>query len=85
MKTWEYKIIDHNAFKKPGLMKDFSPEDVEGFLNELGKDGWEFISFDCKFKIKEIETFYGLAKRQASVKAHAQAPAPAQAPEQPEP
>ena len=69
MKNWEYKIIDSNAYKKPGLMKDFSPKDVEGFLNKLGQQGWEVIEFQCKFKIKQIDTFYGLARREVESQA----------------
>ena len=54
MKKWEYKIINSHSFKKPGIMKEFSPAVVESHLNKLGQDGWEIIYFDCKFKVKEI-------------------------------
>ncbi|MBN1782476.1 hypothetical protein JW948_15175 [bacterium] len=63
--AWQYKLIDSNAFKKPGLMKDFAPADVEAYLNKLGQQGWEIVSFDCRFKLKAVEFFYGLAKREA--------------------
>jgi len=66
MKTWEYKLIDSNTVKKPGLMSDFPPEDVENLLNKLGGEGWEVIYFQCKFKAKQIENFYGIAKRESS-------------------
>lgn len=65
MKTWEYKLIDSNVIKKPGLLKDFDPEDVEAHLNQLGQQGWEIIFFNCSFKVKKVETFYGVAKREA--------------------
>ncbi|MFC1569491.1 DUF4177 domain-containing protein [bacterium] len=76
MRTWEYKIIDSNAYKKPGLMRNFTPADVDGFLNKYGQEGWELIHFQCKFKTKEIESFYGLAKRE--VVKQAQNPSPEQ-------
>ncbi len=65
MKKWEYKLVNSNFFKKPGLLKDFAITDVEAYLNKLGQQGWEIVYFDCKFKIKEIETFTAVAKREA--------------------
>jgi len=66
MKQWEYRIIDSNTIKKPGLMKDFAVTDVQAYLNKIGETGWEIIDFQCKFKLKEIEWFHGLAKREQS-------------------
>jgi hypothetical protein len=66
MKKWEYKIIHSHTFKKAGILKDFAVADVESQLNKLGQQGWEIIYFDCKFKVKEIETFTGVAKREAA-------------------
>lgn len=65
MKTWEYKLIDSNVLKKPGLLKDFDPADVETHLNQLGQQGWEIVFFNCIFKAKKVETFYGVAKRES--------------------
>jgi hypothetical protein len=65
MKKWEYKIINSHTFKKAGILKDFAVADVESQLNQLGQQGWEIVYFDCKFKVKEIETFTGVVKREA--------------------
>jgi hypothetical protein len=66
MKTWQYKFIDSNSLRKPGLMKDFSPSEVEAYLNTLGQEGWEIIHFHCKFRVKDVDTFYGVARREGT-------------------
>jgi hypothetical protein len=66
MKTWQYKFIDSNTMRKPGLMKDFSPSEVEAYLNQLGQEGWEIIHFQCKFRVKDVDSFYGVARREGT-------------------
>jgi hypothetical protein len=66
MKKWEYKIINSHSFKKVGILKDFAVADVESQLNQLGQQGWQIVHFDCKFKVKEIETFTAVVKREAA-------------------
>lgn len=63
---WEYKISE---VKREGLNKGWTrePEKVEQFLNELGKDGWEIVTFDRNYASTfEVGTSYALAKRQLS-------------------
>jgi hypothetical protein len=75
MKKWEYKIINSHTFKKSGILKNFAVADVESQLNRLGQQGWEIVYFDCTFKVKEIEAFTGVVKREA-VSAPASPPEP---------
>ena len=66
MKKWEYKIINSHTVKKTGILSDYAVADVESLLNKLGQQGWEIVHFDCKFKVKKIETFTAVIKREAA-------------------
>ena len=66
MKKWEYKIFNSHTFKKAGILNDYAIADVESLLNKLGQQGWEIVHFECKFKVKVIETFTAVVKREAA-------------------
>lgn len=63
---WEYKIIDSSNAEKAGFLKGRTVENVERYLNELGKQGWEIIDLD--FQMDPTMPggpthFHGVAKR----------------------
>lgn len=64
MPQWEYKIIasaDVQADRGVLGMKDVRNE-LEAYLNELGRDGWEIV--DADFFPNNAQYFTGLAKRE---------------------
>lgn len=40
---FEYSVIDYGGFEDPKGNATFTTEAVQGFLNDLGKDGWELV------------------------------------------
>lgn len=58
---WEYKFIDSAEVAMSGTFKTKkSTEDIEAYLNSLGRDGWEIVALDFS-DMKSV--FYGVAKR----------------------
>ncbi|GAB5379269.1 MAG: hypothetical protein Alis3KO_12560 [Aliiglaciecola sp.] len=43
--SWEYKIIDIAAKQKGLFNSSWKTQEVENYLNELGRNGWELVSF----------------------------------------
>ncbi len=66
MKEWEYKIVDSKDVGGGGVFKGKERTDVEAYLNELGKDGWDITNLD----FREIELFRfefsGIARREVT-------------------
>lgn len=63
---WEYKIVDSDNAEKGGFLKARSIEQVEKYLNELGRQGWEIIDIDFQMDATMPggpTHFHGLAKR----------------------
>jgi len=63
---WEYKIINSSDAKKSGFLTGLTVEDVEKYLNSIGKQGWEIIDLD--FQMDPTMPggpthFHGVAKR----------------------
>ncbi len=65
MKTWEYKIVDSKDVPGGGVFKGKARSDVEAYLNELGRGGWEIINLDFRELEKRLE-FSGIAKREST-------------------
>ena len=68
MKKWEYRIIDtyevpgYPAFLS-GIFKVKSRQAIEAYLNALGEQGWEIVSFDA-LEWRSCMAFRGVAKRE---------------------
>lgn len=43
---WEYKFIDSDNVAKGGTFKAKTTEDIEAYLNALGREGWEIVALD---------------------------------------
>ena len=59
---FEYKIVDTRDVASKGVFKGRSREDIESYLNQLGKQGWELVNAD----FRELEggyEFAGIMKR----------------------
>ena len=63
MKKWEYRILDSKDVAKRGLLKGRARADVEGYLNELGNEGWEIINLDFR-ELGTRAEFFGVAKKE---------------------
>ena len=62
-KKWEYKIIDSQDVDSGGVFKGRQRADVEAYLCELGRAGWEI--FDLTFRQLEGRfEFSGVAKKE---------------------
>ena len=46
MKKWEYRIVDSKDVRGGGVFKGKERTDVEAYLNEFGRDGWEIINLE---------------------------------------
>lgn len=63
MTKWEYKFLTSADLEKRGfLIKSLEPEQIEGYLNSLGEEGWETVSVDFVDTTAFID-FHGIAKR----------------------
>jgi hypothetical protein len=66
MKKWEYMIIDSNELGSGLGLRDLiggpGKEKVEGYLNQIGSDGWEIVNIDFVDELRNH--FMGLAKRE---------------------
>lgn len=64
MKRFEYKIVDTQDVKSEGLFKGRNRKDVEAYLNEMGKQGWELVNADFRELEGGLE-FAGVMKRES--------------------
>lgn len=62
MLEWEYKIIDSHEVPRQGVLKGNSKKVLEDYLNDLGRQGWEFIKID--FRDGLGISFVAIAKRE---------------------
>ena len=63
---WEYKIVNSANAEKGGFLKGRTIEQVERYLNELGRQGWEIIDLDFQMDATVPggpTHFHGVAKR----------------------
>ncbi len=65
MRKWEYMIIDSKDVGRGGVFKGRARSDVEAYLNDLGKDGWEIINVDFRELEGRLE-FSGVARREVT-------------------
>ncbi len=63
MKKWEYRIVDSRDVPKNGRFEGKNREDVQVYLNRLGREGWEIINIDFRDFDERFE-FSGVAKRE---------------------
>ena len=64
MIRWEYKLIDSRDVEAKGILSvNASREDLEGYLNSLGSQGWEVIDLDFMVGASGPRHFKGIAKR----------------------
>jgi hypothetical protein len=64
---WEYKLINAQDAEGGGLLKGKSRADVEAYLNELGKEGWEVIDLDFPSPgSSDVTLFAGIARRRVA-------------------
>jgi len=62
VKKWEYKIID--SMRIPGgIFRGKKFDEVDKYLNEIGKEGWEIINLDFNDVTGQMD-FVGVAKRE---------------------
>ncbi len=62
MKKWEYKIID--SMRIPGgIFRGKKFDEIEKYLNEIGKEGWEIINLDFNDVTGQMD-FVGVARRE---------------------
>ena len=63
MKKWEYKIVDSKDVPGGNIFKGKDRTDVEVYLNNIEKQGWEIINLDFRELDNRFE-FSGVAKRE---------------------
>ncbi|MBU4444185.1 MAG: DUF4177 domain-containing protein [Candidatus Marinimicrobia bacterium] len=62
MKKWEYRIID--SMRIPGgIFRGKKFDEVDKYLNEIGKEGWEIINLDFNDVTGQMD-FVGVARRE---------------------
>jgi len=66
MKKWEYMIVDSKDVPGGGIFKGKDRSEVDGYLNNLGEQGWEIINLDFRELENRFE-FTGAAKREKNV------------------
>lgn len=64
MKKYEYKFVDSKDVKTEGIFKGRKREDVEAYLNDLGKEGWELVGIDFR-ELEGALEFAGVMKRES--------------------
>ena len=62
MRRWEYLLIDSSEVEPRGVLRKRDPEELEVYLNELGREGWEIVALDFN-EIESRKSFSGVAKR----------------------
>jgi hypothetical protein len=63
MKKYTYKIIDSQDVQSAGLFKGRKREDVETYLNDLGKQGWDLVNIDFR-ELEGTLEFAGVMKKE---------------------
>ena len=63
MRKYEYKVVDSKDVESAGLFKGKKREDVEAYLNSLGKQGWELVNADFRELEGRLE-FSGVMKKE---------------------
>lgn len=63
MKRFEYKIVDSADVPSAGMFKGRKREDVEAYLNSLGREGWELVNVDFRELEGGLE-FAGVMKKE---------------------
>ncbi|HIF21320.1 MAG: hypothetical protein ABGY72_18390 [bacterium] len=63
MKRWEYKVIDSQDVDSGGMFKGRQRSDIEAYLCELGRVGWEIINLTFRQLEGRFE-FSGIARRE---------------------
>lgn len=63
MKKWEYRVVDSRDIPKNGRFEGKNRQDVELYLNKLGREGWEIVNIDFRDFDERFE-FSGVAKRE---------------------
>jgi len=64
MKKWEYLIVDAKNVDGGNLFKGKTLDDVQDYMNELGKNGWEIINIQFRENSLSRMDFSGVAKRE---------------------
>lgn len=62
MKKWEYKIID-STHLAGGIFRGKKFHEIEKYLNEIGREGWEIINLDFNDITGQMD-FVGVARRE---------------------
>ena len=62
MQSFEYKIVDSRDVESAGLFKGRKREDIEAYLNDLGRQGWELVNADYR-ELEGSLDFAGVMKR----------------------
>jgi len=62
MRKYQYKIIDSKDVESAGLFRSKKREDIEAYLNSLGKEGWELVNADFRELEGRLE-FSGVMKK----------------------
>ncbi len=63
MSKWEYRIVDSKDVPSGGFFRGKDRAEIDGYLNQLGQDGWEVVNLDFRELESRFE-FVGVAKRQ---------------------
>lgn len=63
MKKFQYKVVDTRDVETGGLFKGRKREDVEAYLNSMGKEGWELVNVDFRELEGGLE-FAGIMKKE---------------------
>lgn len=61
IKRWEYKLIDSKDVGE-GFFKGPDRSNVERYLDNLGRDGWELVAIDF-LELQKRHSFVAVAKR----------------------
>jgi hypothetical protein len=59
---YEYKMIDTRDVAAAGVFKGRKREDIEAYLNTLGREGWELVNVDYR-ELEGGTEFAGVMKR----------------------
>ena len=62
MQRFEYKFIDSRDVETAGLFKGRKLEDVEAYLNDLGRQGWDLVNVDFR-ELEGTLEFAGVMKK----------------------
>ena len=63
MRKYEYKVVDTEDLYSAGQFIGIKREDVEAYLNSLGKQGWELVNADFREREGSLG-FSGVMKKE---------------------